>query len=297
MIQRRTVLATALLAALVSSCSTGSSDSTQITIGSKEFTEQYLLGHMFEMVLDNAGYDADYTAIGGSSENHAALISGDIDLYPEYTGTALLVHLSQEYDSSMSEMDVYDTVKASYEEQFGVTLLDPTSFNNTYALVLTQDKATELGVSTVSELSGKAGDLVLGTDLEFADRGDGLPALKAAYGGFDFAEVKSLDPGLLYSGLDTGDIDVTTGYGTDGQIVAFDLVVLDDDKNFWPPYPIAPFIRQDTLSANPDIAAVLNSVTTLLDDETMTSLNWEVTGNNREPDEVARDFLEGQGLL
>lgn len=298
--QRRTFLASTavLLAAALSACSGGSSsDGPKITIGSKEFTEQYLLGYMFEMVLDNAGYDADYTALGGSSENHAALLAGEIDIYPEYTGTALLVHLEQTYDPAMSTMDVYETVKAEYAEQFNVVLLDPTSFNNTYALVMTRDRATELGVTTVSDISSKASDLVFGTDLEFADRSDGLPALKATYGGFDFAEVKSLDPGLLYSGLDTGDIDVTTGYGTDGQIAAFDLLILEDDQNFWPPYPVAPVIRQETLEANPEIAEVLNSVTSLLDDETMSNLNWEVAGNGREPDEVARDFLESQGLL
>ncbi|MEM1253591.1 MAG: glycine betaine ABC transporter substrate-binding protein [Cyanobacteria bacterium P01_H01_bin.21] len=297
--QRRTFFTgtALLLATTLSACTGGGSETTQIKIGSKEFTEQYILGHMFEMVLDNAGYDADYTAIGGSSENHAALVAGEIDLYPEYTGTALLVHLSETYDNAMSTEDVYQTVKDQYAEQFNVTLLDPTSFNNTYALVMTQDRANELGVSQVSELSTKANGLILGTDLEFADRSDGLPALKETYGGFDFDEVKSLDPGLLYSGLETGDIDVTTGYGTDGQIAAFDLVVLEDDQKFWPPYPIAPFVRQETLDANPEIAELLNGVTVFLDNETMSRLNWEVAGNDREPDEVARDFLEQQGLL
>ena len=300
MFQRRTFFtgAVVLAAATLAACTGGaSSDATKVKIGSKEFTEQYLLAHMFEMVLDNAGYDADYTALGGSSENHQALISGEIDLYPEYTGTALLVHLEKPYDASMSVTDVYETVKADYIEQFDVTLLSPAPMNNTYALVMTKDRANELGVTTASELSTKASDLVLGTDLEFADRGDGLPALKETYGGFDFAEVKSLDPGLLYSGLDTGDIDVTTAYATDGQITAFDLFVLEDDKSFWPPYAITPFIRQETLDANPEIAEILNSVTSLLDDETMSGLNWEVAGNSREPDEVAREFLESQGLL
>lgn len=296
--QRRSFLtgAALLLATTLAACS-GGSDGTKIIIGSKEFTEQYLLGHMFEMVLDNAGYDADYAALGGSSENHAALIAGEIDMYAEYTGTALLVHLNQTYDASMSTEDVYQTVKDQYAEQFNVTLLAPSSFNNTYALMMTQEGASELGVSKVSELSSKASGLILGTDLEFADRSDGLPALKESYGGFDFDEVKSLDPGLLYSGLETGDIDVTTGYGTDGQIAALDLVVLEDDQKFWPPYPIAPFVRQETLDANPEIADLLNSVTALLDDQTMSTLNWEVAGNSREPDEVARDFLESQGLL
>ncbi len=300
MFNRRTVLglATVLAAAALSSCSGGSSEGgTKIRIGSKEFTEQYLLGYMFEMVLDNAGYDADYNAVGGTSENHAALLAGEIDMYPEYTGTALLVHLEQTYDPNMSVMDVYGTVKDAYAEQFNVTLLEPGSFNNTYAFVMTKDRANELGITSVSDVAGNASDLVFGTDLEFADRSDGLPAMKEVYGGLDFAEVKSLDPGLLYSGLETGDVDVTTGYGTDGQIAAMDLLVLEDDKSFWPPYAIAPFVRQETLDANPEIAELLNSVTATLDDETMSNLNWEVAGNGKEPDEVAREYLEEQGLL
>ncbi|MEO1591569.1 MAG: glycine betaine ABC transporter substrate-binding protein [Cyanobacteria bacterium J06632_22] len=298
MFNRRALLGAALLAAMLSACSGGgASDGTKIRIGSKEFTEQYLLGHMFEMVLDNAGYDADYRAIGGTSENHAALLAGEIDMYPEYTGTALLVHLGKEYDANMSTMDVYDVVKGEYAEQFNVTLLQPGSFNNTYAFVMMKDRATELGITSVSDVAGQASDLIFATDLEFADRSDGLPAMKEVYGGLDFADVKSLDPGLLYSGLENGDVDVTTGYGTDGQIVAMDLLVLDDDKSFWPPYAIAPFVRQETLDANPEIADILNGVTAVLDDETMGALNWEVAGNGKEPDEVAREFLEEQGLL
>ncbi|MEL7501642.1 MAG: glycine betaine ABC transporter substrate-binding protein [Cyanobacteria bacterium J06554_6] len=299
MLNRRALLSTVLLAATLSACSGGNSadGGAKIRIGSKEFTEQYLLGHMFEMVLDNAGYDADYTAIGGTSENHAALVEGEIDMYPEYTGTALLVHLEQAYDPNMSNTEVYETVKGAYAEQFNVTLLEPGSFNNTYAFVMTKERANELGITSVSDVAGQSSDLVFGTDLEFADRSDGLPAMKEVYGGLDFAEVKSLDPGLLYSGLETGDVDVTTGYGTDGQIAAMDLLVLEDDKSFWPPYAIAPFVRQETLDANPDIADLLNSVTATLDDETMSALNWEVAGNGQEPDEVAREYLEEQGLL
>ncbi|MEO0539263.1 MAG: glycine betaine ABC transporter substrate-binding protein [Cyanobacteria bacterium P01_A01_bin.105] len=301
MFNRRTILGLALLAATttLAACSGGGSTDggVKIRIGSKEFTEQYLLAHMFEMVLDNAGYDANYTAIGGTSENHAALLAGEIDMYPEYTGTALLVHLEKTYDANMSNMDVYDTVKDAYAEQFNVTLLQPGSFNNTYAFVMMKDRANELGVTSITDVAGQASDLVFATDLEFADRSDGLPAMKEVYGGLDFADVKSLDPGLLYSGLENGDVDVTTGYGTDGQIVAMDLLVLDDDKSFWPPYAIAPFVRQDTLDANPEIADILNGVTAVLDDETMGALNWEVAGNGKEPDEVARQFLEEQGLL
>lgn len=268
-----------------------------ITVGSKEFTEQYILGNMYEMLLDDAGFDAQFTPAGGTAELHSALLEGEIDVYPEYTGTALLTQLEMEYDPSMSAQDVYNTVKAEYEEQYDLTLLEPTNFNNTYCLTMPRERAEELGLSTASDLSQAAPDLVFGTTQEFVERSDGLPGLQERYGGFNFQEVVALDPGLLYTGLNEGDIDVTTCFGTDGQIAAFDLVVLEDDQNFWPPYPAAPIIRQDVLDANPEIADVLNELSALLDGETMRQLNWEVAGNGREADEVAREFLVAQGLI
>lgn len=283
------------LTMLLSACGGAGGDS--ITVGGKEFTEQYLLGNMYAMLLNDAGFDAEFTPVGGTAENHTALLEGEIDVYPEYTGTALLTQLEMEYDPSMSAQDVYDTVKAAYEEQYDLTLLEPTNFNNTYCLTTTRQRAEELGLETVSDLSQAAPDLVFGTTQEFIERADGLPGLQETYGGFNFQEVLGLDPGLLYTGIDEGDIDVTTCFGTDGQIAAFDLVVLEDDMGFWPPYPAAPVIRQEVLDANPEIADVLNELSALLDGETMRQLNWEVAGNGREPDEVAREFLTEQGLI
>jgi osmoprotectant transport system substrate-binding protein len=281
---------------LLTACG-GGGDGTAIRIGSKEFTEQHLLGNMYEMLLDDAGFDATYTAMGGTAENHTALEEGEIDLYPEYTGTALLTQLEMEYDPSMSADDVYQTVKAAYEEQYDLTLLEPTSFNNTYCLTMPEDRAQELGIGTVSDLSQNAEGLTFGTTQEFIDRADGLPGLREVYGGFNFDEVVGLDPGLLYTGIDSGDIDVTTCFGTDGQIAAYDLVVLEDDAGFWPPYPAAPVVRTDVLEENPEIADVLNELSSRLDGETMRRLNWEVAGNQREADEVAREFLVEEGLL
>lgn len=269
----------------------------QIRVSSKEFTEQFILGNMYEMLLDDAGFAASYAPVGGTSENHQALLAGEIDVYPEYTGTALLTHLEGEYDPSMSAGDVYNTVAAQYADRWNLSLLNPTAFNNTYCLTMTQEMASELGVSTVSDLSQKAPELVFGTTHEFVERADGLPGLQQTYGGFNFAEVLGLDPGLLYSGLDEGEIDVTTCFGTDGQIAAFDLVVLEDDKGFWPPYPVAPVVRQDLLEEHPEIADALNVLAPLLDGATMSALNWEVAGNAREADEIAREFLVENGLI
>jgi osmoprotectant transport system substrate-binding protein len=289
------VMSLLLLALLATAC--GSGTQQEVRISSKEFTEQFILGEMYKQLLEDAGFQATYSPVGGTAENHQALIEGQIDVYPEYTGTALLTHLGLEYDPSMSATDVYNTVKAAYEEQFDLTWLDQTAFNNTYCLTMPKDRAADMGIETVSDLSTAAPELVFGTTQEFTERDDGLPGLKEVYGGFDFKEVLGLDPGLLYSGLEEGDIDVTTCFGTDGQISAYDLLVLDDDKNFWPPYPVAPVIRQEVLDNNPEIATALNKLAPLLDGDTMSALNWEVAGNSREADEVAHEFLVNNGLI
>jgi osmoprotectant transport system substrate-binding protein len=283
-----------LFAFVVSSCG-GTSDT--IRIGSKEFTEQYILGNMYAQLLEDAGYTVEYQPLGGTSENHQALLNGELDIYPEYTGTGLLTILEAEYDPSMSADDVYDMVSSGYQEQFNLVWGDQTAFNNTYCLTMTQAKASELGVQTLSDLSTMAGDLIFGTTQEFTERPDGLPGLQEMYGGFQFQEVLGLDPGLLYAGLDEGDIDVTTCFGTDGQISAYNLVVLEDDKGFWPPYPVGPVIRQEVVDEHPDILTTLNKLAPLLDGETMSGLNWEVAGNGREADEVAREFLVDNGLI
>lgn len=292
---RLTILVT--IALLLAACGGGGGEGAAVRIGSKEFTEQHLLGNMYEMLLNDAGFDATYTAIGATGENHAALLEGEIDLYPEYTGTALLTQLEMDYDPSMSREEIYETVKAEYEDRWDLTLLEPTQFNNTYCLTMPESRAQEMGIETVADLATQADDLVFGTTQEFVERADGLPGLQEVYGTFNFEEVVALDPGLLYTGINEGDIDITTCFGTDGQIEAYDLTVLEDNENFWPPYPAAPVIRQEVLEENPEIADVLNELSSRLDGETMRRLNWEVSGNGREADEVAREFLVEEGLL
>ncbi|WP_038018466.1 glycine betaine ABC transporter substrate-binding protein [Synechococcus sp. PCC 7335] len=281
---------------IITAC-TGGGGGPEIRVGSKDFTEQYVLGNLYEILLDESGFDADYKPAGGSSENHQAIVNGDIDIYPEYTGTALLTHLGMEFDSSMSADTVYSTVKDAYANDFELAVLEPTDFNNTYVLVMTKPKAEELDIKNVSDLSTKGGDLTFGTTQEFTERDDGLPGLRETYGGFNFEEIVALDPGLLYSGIEEGEIDVTTGFGTDGQIAAYDLLVLEDDKKFWPPYPAAPIVRQAVVDEHPEVAELLNQLSATIDADTMQELNWEVSGNGREADEVAREFLEENGLI
>lgn len=267
-----------------------------VRVSSKSFTEQYVLGNMYQLLLENAGFEVEYSPLAGTSELHQALLNNEIDIYPEYTGTGFMTVLEGAYDPSMTSDDVYSAVSDGYKP-LGLEWGKQTQFNNTYCLTMTQDKATELGVVTLSDLSAKAGELVFGTTQEFTERADGLPGLQEMYGGFQFADVVALDPGLLYSGISNGDIDVTTCFGTDGQISAYNLLVLEDDKGFWPPYPVGPVVRAELADANPLILETLDQLAPLLDGDTMSGLNWEVAGNGREADEVAREFLVSNGLI
>lgn len=294
---RKRVIAVSILMIVVFLTSACGGGADTIRIGSKEFTEQYVLGNMYTILLQDAGYEVEYQPLGGTSELHQALLNDEIDIYPEYTGTGLLTILEGEYDPSMSADDVYEIVSVEYKDEFNLVWGEQTEFNNTYCLTMTQEQADVLGITSLSELSERAGELIFGTTQEFTERPDGLPGLQEMYGGFQFQEVVALDPGLLYVGLEEGDIDVTTCFGTDGQISAYDLVVLNDDRGFWPPYPVGPVMRQEMLDDNPEVEDILNRLAPLLDGETMSRLNWEVAGNAREADEVAREFLEQSGLI
>ncbi|NDJ78606.1 MAG: hypothetical protein GYB65_20340 [Chloroflexi bacterium] len=286
------LLASALAVPLADTSPAEAQDSgLSIRIGSKQFTEQLILGNLMALALQEYGYDATFTPLGSTAAAHEALIAGEIDVYPEYTGTGYLTHLGLEYDPSQSPEDIYQIVSQEYAQQWDLNWLDASAFNNTYCLAMTRSRADELGIVTVSDLQTNSSGLVFGSTAEFIDRPDGLPGLTESYGEFGFADVLSFDPGLKYSGLAEGDLDVTTCFGTDGQISALDLVVLEDDLGFWPPYPVAPVINADLIRQDPYIAVILNAVMAALDGDTMSALNWEVDGNDQEPADVAFEFF------
>jgi osmoprotectant transport system substrate-binding protein len=169
--------------------------------------------------------------------------------------------------------------------------------NNTQALAMTQERSDELGIRTFSDMVAQADQLVLVGPPEFGEREDGIPGLRQVYGDFEFQEFRPIDTGLRYQALVSGEADVVVAFGTDGELAAFNLVTLEDDMGLYPPYQVAPVIRQSVLEANPEIADALNELAPLLTDETMQRLNNEVSGEGREPDEVAREFLLEQGLI
>ncbi len=273
----------------------GGGDKT-ITVASKDFTEQFILGEMYAQLLENAGFTVERKLnLGGTPVAQQALLDGEIDVYPEYTGTGLLTVLKLGVMSDPQA--VYDAVKQGYADQFSLVWLNPAPMNNTQALAMTKTRAAELGITTFSDMVANADQLVLIGPPEFAEREDGVPGLKRVYGDFEFADFLTVDPGLRYQALLNGEADVVVAFGTDGELAAYDLVSLIDDKGLYPPYQVAPVIRQAALDANPDVAAILNTLAPLLTDATMQRLNNEVSGNGREPADVAREFLVAQGLI
>jgi osmoprotectant transport system substrate-binding protein len=279
-------------------CNTGSTGdgSTAIKVGSKDFTEQFILGEMYALVLEDQGFQVERKLnLGGTPVAQASLESGQIDLYPEYTGTALMTVLKQPANSNQKQ--VFDTVSKTYKEKFNLVWLEPAPMNNTQALAMTEEGSQKYGITTISQMVAKASQLTLIGAPEFEAREDGLPGLRKTYGDFKLKKFIPADLGLRYKTLTSGQADVAVAAGTDGEISAFNLVVLEDDKKLFPPYQVAPVVRQETVDKNSGIRDALNALAPKLTNETMQRLNYEVSGKQREPAEVAKEFLTKEALL
>jgi len=287
----RFVIALASVAALLFSSAQAQQP---VRVGSKNFTEQFVLGELYAQALEASGIKTEKKLnLGGTLIAHKALEEKQIDLYPEYTGTILLAVLKQE--SMTDAKAVYDKVKGEYAAK-GLIVLNQAPVNNTYVLVVRSDTADRYKLETNSDLAKVSKDLKLGAGPEFRDRKDGLPGLHDKYG-MEFKEDLQLAIGLRYQALKNDQIQVVNGYSTDGMISAMKLKRLKDDRNLWPPYYIVPVVRKDALDANPKIADVLNRVSVLLDDATMAELNYKVDGEKMEPKDVAHDFLKAKGVV
>jgi osmoprotectant transport system substrate-binding protein len=274
----------------------GGGAQTQVAVGAKNFTEELILGELYAQVLAGHGLRvARKLNLGGTDIAMEALRRGEIDLYPEYTGTALLTQLKRQPMADGKQM--YAIVKAEYERQYGLTWLDPAPANNTQALATTAALAAKYDIHTLSALAAAAPQLRLGAIPEFLKRSDGLPGLQRVYGGFVFKQTRLIDIGLKYKALLIGDVDVVVAFGTDGEILGEHLTVFTDDKRLWPAYNVAPVVRDQTLKTYPAIATQLNAIAPLLTDTVMRSLNDEVAGKQkREAGDVARDFIKAHGL-
>ncbi|WP_108663634.1 glycine betaine ABC transporter substrate-binding protein [Acuticoccus kandeliae] len=266
-----------------------------VIVASKNYTESILAAHMMADALEAAGIPVErQIGLGGTGVIHQALLSGEIDTYPEYTGTALLVQLKLPVNNDPAV--VYDTVKEEYERQFESTWLSPFGFNDTYALAMKREKAEELGLKTMSDLVEKAGDLTIGSTQEFLVRPDALPGLESTYG-MKFGDSRGMDPGLVYQAIASGAVDVISVFTTDARIKANDLVVLEDDKMFFPPYYLTPVIRMETVKENPAVAEALEKLGGLFTAAEMIELNAAVDIDKRPAEEVAAEALKAKGVI
>ena len=283
-------------AAFGSNQAASNSSGRTIRIGSKNFTEQLLLGELLAQMIEahtDLNVDRRFN-LGGTMICHEALATGEIDLYAEYTGTGLVTILKRPVEPDANK--VFDIVRTSYRERFDVEWLEPFGFNNTYALTVRKSVAQENGWHTTSDLANSANTLRAGFTAEFSERDDGYPGLRKVYD-FGFADVRDLEASLMYQAVAKGEVDVICAFTTDGRIAAYDLQPLTDDRNFFPPYFAAPVIRAKFLQDHPDVRNVLARLVGVLDDTLMQRLNHEVDETGRPPDDVASEFLKEHGLL
>lgn len=282
------------LAVLLLSC--GPSRQNRIVVGSKNFTEQLVLGEIIAQQIEAKTHLPVERRfyLAGSYICHQAILGGRIDIYPEYTGTALSAILKEKPEGSSEE--VYNRVRTEYLRRFGLTVGPSFGFNNTFAIEIRGDDARRLGLKTISQAATYTPKWRAGFGYEFMERPDGYKGLAATYG-LRFAEPpRIMDLGLLARALKDRQIDVAAGNATDGLIAALDLFVLDDDRHYFPPYEAVPVIRQQMLARHPEVKQALDELAGKISDREMRQLNYAVDGQHRDAKEVVREFLQKKGL-
>jgi osmoprotectant transport system substrate-binding protein len=281
--------------AVLSSCSPSHSD--RVVVGSKNFTESFLLGEIIAQQIEARTHLQVERRfyLAGTYICQQAILAGRIDVYPEYTGTALTAILKQ--PASGARQDVYERVKSEYESRFGLTLGPSFGFNDTFAMEVRGEDARRLSIKTLSQAAAFAPQWHAGFGYEFMERPDGYRGLAATYG-LRFAEQpRVMDLGLLARALKDHQIDLAAGNTTDGLIPALDLFVLQDDRHYFPPYEAVPVIRQQTLQQHPEIAQALAELAGKISEDEMQRLNYAVDGQHRDAKEVVHEFLRGKKLV
>lgn len=288
------ILLISIMLLTITGCGGSNEKNMEIRVGGKNFTEQYIMAEMFSILIEeNTELNTTLQTNLASSVLFEAIKADEVDLYLEYTGTGL-VNLGMEPLTDPDE--VYEIVKTEYDKQFNIKWMQPYGFNNTYAMMVTRETADKYSLKTVSDLAEVAHEMTLGGSYVFTERADGYPGLSNHYN-FKFDVVKGLDPSLMYQALIEGSVDVISGFATEGRIVAFDLVSLIDDKQFFPPYDATVIVRGEVLEKYPELEELLNRLANRIDDNKMAELNASVDLDKREPADVAREFLEEEGLI
>ncbi len=294
---------TALALSATLACS-GIAAAAPIVLATKSFTEQHILSAMTTQWLTKKGFQIEPKTNIASTISRNAMLNKQIDMTWEYTGTSLIIF--NHIQKRMSPEEAYQTVKKLDGEK-GLVWLDPAPMNNTYAFAMTRERAEKEHISTMSQLVAKVEQIrkddpdnnwLLGLDLEFSGRSDGMKPLQQAYGlELDRPQIRQMDPGLVYNAIRDGFVDAGLIYTTDGRVKGFELKVLEDDKGFFPSYAVTPVVRKDVLDANPGLAEALNQLSPLITNEAITELNKRVDIDHQSPQQVARDFLTSHGLL
>ncbi|HEV8243189.1 MAG TPA: glycine betaine ABC transporter substrate-binding protein [Nitrospirales bacterium] len=291
-----------ILAGLIASVLAGCGRDRPITVGSKNFTEQVIIG---EIVAQHVSLRLSQRVdrklnLGGTLLAHQALVQGGLDLYPEYTGTALTSILKLSPSSipvGGGEEAVFARVKSEYLARFKILWLDPLGFNNTFAMVIRGPDARRNKIDSLSDAARYAGGWTLGVGYEFQQRPDGLPGLLKTYKLPLKRSPRTMDLGLLYKALEEKQVDMVAANATDGLLSVMDVTVLRDDKRYFPPYQAALIVRDDLLAAHPTLKDILALLSGKFSDQIMRTLNYQVDGKHRPLAEVAMTFLRASGLL
>jgi osmoprotectant transport system substrate-binding protein len=282
------------VSAILTACSPPRPDHP--VIGAKNFTEQVVLGELLAQEIEaksNLKVERRFY-LAGSYICQQALVSGRIDAYVEYTGTALTAVLKQPLDRDPAR--VLATIRQLYASRYQIAVAAPLGFENTFAMVIRGDDARNLRVTTLSEAAKYAPRWRLGVGYEFEQRPDGLPGLSAAYGLKFAAPPRTMDLGLLYRALQAHQVDMIAANSTDGPIQALGLVALADDKHYFPPYQAVPLVREEALKRWPQIQLALNALAGKINAQDMRQMNEAIDGQHRDPGEVVRQFRQSRGL-
>ncbi|HBT54553.1 MAG TPA: glycine/betaine ABC transporter substrate-binding protein, partial [Erwinia persicina] len=275
-----------------------------IVMTTKSFTEQHILSALTTLYLRKQGFDIEPKTNIATVIARNAMINKQVDMAWEYTGTSLIIF--NNITQRMSSEEAYQTVK-KLDAKLGLVWLKPAPMNNTYAFAMSAERAKAENIETLSQLVAKIEQVrkddpdhnwMLGLDLEFAGRSDGLKPLQKAYNmPLDRPQIRQMDPGLVYNAIRDGFVDAGLVYTTDGRVKGFELKVLKDDKGFFPSYAVTPVVTEKALRDHPGLEAALNKLSPLITDEAITEMNKRVDIDHQSPQQVARDFLTSHNML
>lgn len=271
------------------------SKSESIVVGAKDFTEQDILGNMLTILIrENTDVAVEYKNEMSSNVVFEAITNGEIDIYIDYTGTIYGSYLK--HSEAKTSEEIYDISVSELAERYNLRVLKPLGFNNTYTLSVRRDTAEEYGVATISDLAEVSDQMILGATFEVLNRDDGIPNLKETYN-MSFLEETAIDGTMRYTALENNEVQVIDAFSTDAMLLEYNLVVLEDDLSYFPPYYAVPVISEETAEKYPEIATQLDRLIGILDDDTMRDLNYQVDVLAMNPSDVAEEFLQANGLI